>query len=112
MPLHVCVSESPLGPLLHVASFYCTQGPAPGASKLAQKLIGPWTKASKAAKQDYENFVKAVVACLGGEPSSAEVQEACASVWTSLESAPAPEKLRQSRLSISGAVKPYRYMRI
>ena len=85
------------------------QASAPGASKLAQQVLGPWTKAPKAARSDYEQYIKATAACLGGEPSTAEVQEASSAVWDALASAPQPEKLRQSRTSLAGALKPYRH---
>ena len=84
------------------------QTSSPGASKLAQRLIGNWTKAPKAARSDYEQYIKAIVGCLGGEPSTTEVQEAAAAVWDALQSAPPPEKLRQGRTSVAAAVKPYR----
>ena len=95
-----------LHPMHNVVLNLQTSGP--GTSKLAQRLIGPWAKAPKAAKQDYEKFVKAVLKCLGGEPSSAEVLEASTGVWNALQSAPPPEKLQQSRLSATNALKPYR----
>lgn len=95
-----------LHPMHNVVPALQTSGP--GTSKLAQRLIGPWAKAPKAAKQDYEKFVKAVLVCLGGEPSSAEVLEASTGVWNALQSAPPPEKLQQSRLSAINALKPYR----
>ena len=84
------------------------QKSGPGTSQLAQRLIGAWAKAPKAAKQDYEQFVKGVLVCLGGEPSSVEVLEASTGVWNALHFAPPPDKLQQSRLSSSTALKPYR----
>lgn len=88
--------------------FMCMKASGPGTSKLAQELIGAWTKAPKAAKQDYENFIKAVLACIDGEASSAEVQEASAAVWHTLHSAPPPANLQQSKVSLSNTLKPFR----
>jgi len=86
-----------------------TQTSPLGSSKLAQQLIGPWLKAPKAARQAYEQYIKTVAGCLGGEPSSAEIQEAAVSIWDALQDAPPPAKLQQGRTSVSAAVKPYRY---
>ncbi|KAL0039926.1 hypothetical protein WJX77_011783 [Trebouxia sp. C0004] len=79
-----------------------------GSSKFAQQLIGPWLKAPKSARQAYEQYILTVAGCLGGEPSSPEIQEAAVSVWDALQDAPPPAKLQQGRTSISAAVKPYR----
>lgn len=79
-----------------------------GSSKLAQQLLGPWSKAPKAARQAYEQYIKTVAGCLGGEPSSAEVQEAAAGVWDALQHAPPKEKLQQGRTTVATAVKPHR----
>lgn len=115
--LQCCVNSAPVKHLFWQYSnqydtriFSCTelQVSGPGTSKLAQKLIGAWSKAPKAAKQDYEKFIKAVLACLDGESSSAEVQEASTGVWNALQSAPPPDKLQQSRLSLTNTLKPYR----
>lgn len=86
-----------------------TQTSPLGSSKLAQQLIGPWLKAPKAARQAYEQYIKTAAGCLGGEPSSAEIQEAALSIWDALQDAPPPAKLQQGRTSVSAAVKPYRY---
>lgn len=88
----------------------CTplQTSIPGSSKLAQKLIGSWAKAPKAARSDYEQYIKAVAGCLGGEASSAEVHEAAVAVWDTLQTAPPPEKLQKGRTTVGAAVKPYR----
>ena len=79
-----------------------------GSSKLAQHLIGPWLKAPKAARQVYEQYITTVAGCLGGEPSSAEIQEAAVGVWDALQHAPPPANLQQGRTSVATAVKPYR----
>lgn len=84
------------------------QTSSPGSSKFAQRLIGPWSKAPKAARSAYEQYLKAVAGCLGGETSTAEVHEAAAAVWDVLQSAPPAEKLWQGRTSVAAAVKPYR----
>ena len=89
-----------------------TQTSPLGSSKLAQQLIGPWLKAPKAARQAYEQYIKAVAGCLGGEPSSAEIQEAAVSIWDALQDGPPPAKLQQGRTSVSAAVKPYRYKQV
>lgn len=87
---------------------FLLQTSSPGSSKLAQQLIGPWSKAPKAARSEYEQFIKAVAGCLGGEVSTAELQERAAAVWDALQHAPPPEKLQQGRTSLAGAVQPYR----
>lgn len=84
------------------------QTSSPGSSKLAQRLIGPWSKAPKAARSEYEQYIKAIAGCLGDEISSAELHERAAAVWDALQHAPPPDKLQQGRTSLSGAVKPYR----
>ena len=45
-----------------------------GSSALAQALLGPWARAPKQARTDYERFIRAVSSLLGGEASSEEVQ--------------------------------------
>ena len=84
------------------------QTSSPGSSKLAQQLIGSWVKAPKAARSEYEQYIKAIAGCLGGEVSTAELQERAAAVWDALQHAPPPEKLQQGRTSLAGAVRPYR----
>ncbi|KAL3133984.1 hypothetical protein ABBQ32_008424 [Trebouxia sp. C0010 RCD-2024] len=81
---------------------------SPGSSKLAQQLIGPWSKAPKAARSEYEQYIKAIAGCLGDEISTAELHERAAAVWDALQHAPPPDKLQQGRTTLSGAVKPYR----
>ena len=84
------------------------QTSSPGSSKLAQQLIGPWIKAPKAARSEYEQFIKAIAGILGGQVSTAELQERAAAVWDALQHAPPLEKLQQGRTSLAGAVRPYR----
>ena len=45
-----------------------------GSSPLARALLGPWAKAPKQARDDYERFIRTVSSLLGGEASSEEVQ--------------------------------------
>lgn len=92
----------------HTEPLWLLQTSSPGSSKLAQQLIGPWIKAPKAARSDYEQYIKAIAGCLGGEVSTAELHERAAAVWDALQHAPPPEKLQQGRTSLAGAVKPYR----
>ena len=84
------------------------QTSSPGSSKLAQQLIGLWIRAPKAARSEYEQFIKAIAGSLGGEISTDELQERAAAVWDTLQHAPSPEKLQLGRTSLAGAVRPYR----
>ena len=50
------------------------QAIAVGSSPLALALLGPWAKAPKQARDDYERFVRSVSRLLGGEAPFEEVQ--------------------------------------
>lgn len=50
------------------------QGDQYGRSALAQKLLGPWGSASRAARADLSRFLQLVSRILGGEASSQEVE--------------------------------------
>ena len=52
----------------------CMQAAAVGSSPLALALLGPWTKAPKQARDDYERFIRSVSRLLGGEAPFEEVQ--------------------------------------
>ncbi len=45
-----------------------------GTSPLAQKLLGSWSKAPKAARDDYEHYMKMVSSLLGGEDTPEALQ--------------------------------------
>jgi len=70
------------------------QASAVGASPLAASILGPWARAPKAAREDYERYVAAVSALLGGEAASEEVQEAASVAWDVLQAAPPLAKLK------------------
>jgi hypothetical protein len=57
---------------------------------LGDKLLGGWVGAPKAARDDYERFVRAVAGLLGGQASAEEVQASVAVVWHALRNAPPP----------------------
>lgn len=70
------------------------QAAAVGGSKLAASVLGPWARAPKAAREDYERYIAAVAALLGGEADGEEVQEAAAAAYGILQSAPPAAKLK------------------
>ncbi len=45
-----------------------------GSSQLAQELLGAWSAAPRAAREDYEHFVRLVARLLGGEAPADDVQ--------------------------------------
>lgn len=63
-----------------------------GRSKLAQLIIGPWAKAPKKAREDYDGFVLAMSNLLGGGERADELQAASAAVWDILRHAPSLSK--------------------
>ena len=45
-----------------------------GTSQLATQLLGAWSAAPRAAREDYERFVRLVARLLGGEAPADDVQ--------------------------------------
>ena len=45
-----------------------------GSSQLALELLGAWSAAPRAAREDYEHFVRLVARLLGGEAPAVDVQ--------------------------------------
>ncbi|KAK9814715.1 hypothetical protein WJX72_010327 [[Myrmecia] bisecta] len=80
-----------------------------GTSALAREVLGEWTKAPKAAREDYEHFVRAVSRLLGGESSAQEVQESAALVWALLKKAPGPDELaKKTPKGAAAAMQPFK----
>lgn len=65
--------------------------------------------APKAAREDYERFVKTVSGLLGGETEVQEVHEAARAVWDALRTVPSNADPITARLSLSARLKPSRY---
>ena len=45
-----------------------------GTSQLATEVLGAWSAAPRAAREDYERFVRLVAHLLGGEAPADDVQ--------------------------------------
>ena len=45
-----------------------------GTTQLATELLGAWSAAPRAAREDYERFVRLVARLLGGEAPADDVQ--------------------------------------
>ncbi|KAK9846320.1 hypothetical protein WJX81_001437 [Elliptochloris bilobata] len=86
------------------------QGKAVGASQLAVELLGAWSSAPRAAREDYEFFVRLVARLLGGEAPVDDVQATAAAVWTALRSSPGLEERPTGfrRVTLATFLKPHR----
>ena len=73
---------------------------------LAAAFIG--AKPPKAARDEYDRFLKAVGGCLGGEAPFDEVSESARAVWGALLRIPQPAAKAQARLSAAARAKPHR----
>lgn len=51
-----------------------------GTSQLAREVLGAWSAAPHAAREDYERFVRLVARLLGGEAPADDVQ--ASSSWS------------------------------
>ena len=65
-------------------------------------------KPPKAARDEYDRFLKAVGGCLGGEAPFDEVSDSARAVWGALQRVPQPAAKVQARLSATARTKPQR----